>query len=163
MNWIKLIIQAVVVLLLQVLLFDHLQIAGWGFPMVYVLVLMNLPVQVPRWAEMLIGVFVGLLLDIWNSTIGVHMAASVAFAFLRPILLRNVVQDWERVSGEVTSMTLGRMEYLKCLVFLTLIHHLMVFALEAWSWQHWWIVLIQTALSTLMTILCIVGYDICKR
>lgn len=163
MNWIKLIIQAVVVLLLQVLLFDHLQIAGWGFPMVYVLVLMNLPVQVPRWAEMLIGAIVGLLLDIWNSSMGVHMAACIAFSFLRPILLRNVVQDLERVSGEVTSISLGRMEYVKCLVFLTLVHHLMVFVLEAWSWQHWWIVLIQTALSSMMTILCIVGYDICKR
>ena len=35
MEWIKQIVQALVIVLLQVLLFDHLQIGGWGFPMVY--------------------------------------------------------------------------------------------------------------------------------
>ena len=87
MEWIKQIVQALVIVLLQVLLFDHLQIAGWGFPMVYVLILMNLPVQIPRWLEMFIGAAVGLIFDIWSSSLGVNMAACIAFSFLRPILL----------------------------------------------------------------------------
>lgn len=163
MSWIKLIIQAIVVLLLQVLLFDHLQISGWGFPMVYVLVLMNMPVYVPRWAEMLIGAVVGLVLDIWNSSMGVHMAACVAFTFIRPILLRSMVQDLERVSAEVTTKTVGKMEYVRCLVLLVLVHHLLVFALEAWSWQHWWIVLVQTLLSSIMTVIALVLFNFFKR
>ena len=163
MGWNKQVIQAFVVIVLQVLLFNHLQIAGFGFPMVYVLILMNLPVQIPRWAEMLIGAVVGLIFDVWNSSLGVNMAACIAFSFLRPILLGNVVQDLERVKGEVCSNTIGRIEYLKCLVFLVLVHHLLVFALEAWSWNNWWIVLIQTLISSVVTILIIVGYDIFKR
>lgn len=163
MGWNKQILQALVIVLLQVLLFDHLQISGWGFPMVYVLVLMNLPVQIPRWAEMLIGAVVGLVFDVWNSSLGVNMAACIAFGFVRPILLGNVVQDLERVKGEVCSNTIGRLEYLKCLVFLVLLHHLLVFALEAWSWENWWIVLIQTLISGALTISIIVGYDILKQ
>lgn len=160
MEWIKQIIQALVVVLLQVLLFDHLQIAGWGFPMVYVLVLMNLPVQTPRWLEMMIGAAVGLLFDVWSSSLGVNMAACIAFSFLRPILLNNVLQDVERVKGEVCSRSIGRIEYIKCLVFLVLMHHLLVFALEAWSWSNWWMVLVQTLISSLLTILIITGYEI---
>lgn len=163
MEWIKQIVQSLVVVLLQVLLFDHLQIAGWGFPMVYVLVLMNMPVQIPRWAEMLIGAAVGLVFDVWNSSLGVNMAACIAFSFLRPILLGNLVQDLERVKGEVCSNSIGRIEYLKCLVFLVLLHHLLVFALEAWSWNNWWIVLIQTLISSVLSILIIIGYDIFKQ
>lgn len=159
----KRIVQALVIVLLQVLLFDHLQIAGWGFPMVYVLILMNLPVQIPRWAEMLTGAIVGLVFDLWNSSLGVNMAACIAFSFLRPILLGNVVQDLERVKGEVCSNSIGRIEYLKCLVFLVLLHHFFVFALEAWSWNNWLMVLIQTLISSVLTILIIVGYDIFKR
>ena len=83
MEWIRQIGRAILVVLLQVLLFNHLQIGGWGFPMVYVLILMNLPVQIPRWAEMLIGVAVGLIFDVWNSSLGVHMAACIAFSFFR--------------------------------------------------------------------------------
>ena len=129
MEWIRQIVRLVVVVLLQVLLFDHLQIAGWGLPMVYVLFLMNLPVQVPRWAEMLIGAMVGLVFDVWHSSLGVNMAACVAFCYLRPILLGNLIQDLERVKGEVCSASIGRIEYVKCLAILTVIHHLLVFSL----------------------------------
>ena len=163
MGWSKQIVQALLIVLLQVLLFDHLQIAGWGVPMVYVLVLMNLPVQIPRWAEMLIGAVVGLIFDVWNSSLGVNMAACIAFSFLRPILLGNVVQDLERVKGEVCSNSIGRIEYLKCLVFLVLLHHFFFFFLEAWSWNNWLMVLLQTLISSVFTILIIVGYDIFKR
>jgi rod shape-determining protein MreD len=163
MEWIKQIVQALVIVLLQVLLFNHLQIAGWGFPMVYVLILMNLPVQIPRWLEMLIGATIGLMFDIWSSSLGVNMAACVAFSFLRPILLSNGLQDVERIKGEVCSLSIGRIDYVKCLVFLVLIHHLMVFALETWSWSNWWIVLLQTLISSILTILIIIGYDIFKQ
>ena len=162
MEWIKQIVQALVIVLLQVLLFDHLQIGGWGFPMVYVMILMNLPVQIPRWLEMLIGAVVGLVFDVWCSSLGVNMAACIAFSFLRPILLGNVLQDVERVKGEVCSRSIGRIEYVKCLVFLVLTHHLMVFTLEAWSWSNWWMVLVQTLISSVLTILIIVGYDMLK-
>ena len=163
MEWIRQIVRLVVVVLLQVLLFDHLQIAGWGLPMVYVLFLMNLPVQVPRWAEMLIGAMVGLVFDVWHSSLGVNMAACVAFCYLRPILLGNLIQDLERVKGEVCSATIGRMEYVRCLAILTVVHHLLVFSLESWSWHTWWIVLLQTLLSSVLTILIIMGYDIFKQ
>lgn len=163
MEWIRQIVRLVVVVLLQVLLFDHLQIAGWGLPMVYVLFLMNLPVQVPRWAEMLIGAMVGLVFDVWHSSLGVNMAACVAFCYLRPILLGNLIQDLERVKGEVCSATIGRMEYVRCLAILTMVHHLLVFSLESWSWHNWWIVLLQTLLSSVLTILIIMGYDIFKQ
>jgi rod shape-determining protein MreD len=123
---------------------------------------MNLPVQIPRWLEMLIGAVVGLVFDIWSSSLGVNMAACIAFSFLRPILLGNVLQDMERVKGEVCSRSIGRIEYAKCLVFLVLIHHLMVFALEAWSWNNWWMVLVQTLISSVLTILFILGYDILR-
>ena len=163
MEWIRQIVRLVVVVLLQVLLFDHLQIAGWGLPMVYVLFLMNLPVQVPRWAEMLIGAIVGLVFDVWHSSLGVNVAACVAFCYLRPIILGNQIQDLERVKGEVCSASIGSIEYVKCMSILTVVHHLLVFSLESWSWHNWWIVLLQTLLSSVLTILIIMGYDILKR
>ena len=163
MTWSKQIVQAIVVIFLQVLLFNHLQIAGWGFPMVYVLILMNLPIFIPRWLEMLIGATVGLFIDIWGSSLGVNMAACVMFSFWRPILLGNLVQDIERVKGEICSKTIGRIEYIKCLVLLTLVHHLIVFTLEAWSLNNWLLILVQTLISSVLTILIVIGYDMLKR
>lgn len=162
MEWIKQTLRLIAVVLLQVLLFDHLQIAGWGVPMVYILFLMNLPIHMPRWVEMLIGAAIGLLFDIWNSTLGVHIAACIAFSYLRPILLSNLVQDIERVKGEICGRSVGQSEYIKCLVALTLTHHLMVFSLEIWSWQNWWMAIVQTLISSVLTIAIILGYDTLK-
>lgn len=163
MTWSRQIVRAIVIVLLQVLLFNHLQIAGWGFPMVYVLILMNLPATTPRWAEMLIGAVLGLIFDVFNTSLGVNMAACVAFTFIRPIILAHLVQDLERVKGEVYIRSIGTIEYIRTLVFLTVLHHLMVFSLEAWSLHNWWMVIIQTLLSSLMTLTIIIGYNIVKR
>ena len=91
------------------------------------------------------------------------MAACVAFCYLRPILLGNLIQDLERVKGEVCSASIGRIEYVKCMSILTVVHHLLVFSLESWSWHNWWIVLLQTLISSVLTILIIMGYDIFKQ
>lgn len=163
MTWSRQIVHAIVIVLLQVLLFNHLQIAGWGFPMIYVLILMNLPANTPRWAEMLIGAVLGLIFDVFNTSLGVNMAACVAFTFIRPIILAHLVQDLERVKGEVYIRSIGTIEYIRTLVFLTVLHHLMVFSLEAWSLHNWWMVIIQTLLSSLMTLTIIIGYNIVKR
>lgn len=163
MTWSRQIVRAIVIVLLQVLLFNHLQIAGWGFPMIYVLILMNLPANTPRWAEMLIGAVLGLIFDVFNTSLGVNMAACVAFTFIRPIILAHLVQDLERVKGEVYIRSIGTIEYIRTLVFLTVLHHLMVFSLEAWSLHNWWMVIIQTLISSLMTLTIIIGYNIVKR
>lgn len=163
MEWIREIGKAILLVVLQVLLFNHLQIASWGYPMVYVLILMSIPVRIPRWVEMMIGAVVGMVFDLWSYSLGVHMAACIAFSFLRPILLNNLAQDLERVKGEVNSRSIGRIEYTKCLVFLVLTHHFMVFALEAWSWHNWWMVLLQTIISSALTILIILGYEIFRK
>ena len=51
---------------LQVLLFDHLHIGSWGLVMMYILFLINLPARIPRWAEMIIGFMVGMMMDVWQ-------------------------------------------------------------------------------------------------
>lgn len=163
MEWLRQIGRLALLLALQVLLFNRLQIAGYCFPMVYILFLFNLPSRLPRWGEMLIGFAVGLLMDIWFNSLGVHIAACTAITFLRPLLLNNLVQEMERVNGEVCSLSIGRIEYIKCVVILTIIHHFIVFSLEAWSLQNWWIVLLQTIGSSLMTLIVVLGYDFVRK
>ena len=163
MEWIKGIGRLLLLLALQVLLFNHLHIAMWGFPMVYILFLISLSPRLPKWAELLIGGTIGLLMDVWYSSLGIHMAACVAIAFVRPMLLSNMVQDLERVKENVMGRTIGAAEYAKCVVLLTIIHHFIVFALEAWNWSQWWIVLLQTLISSAMTIAILLGYDRLKQ
>jgi rod shape-determining protein MreD len=131
--------------------------------MVYILLLLTLPTQLPRWAEMLIGMLVGLIMDVCNNSLGVHMAACISLCFWRPILLRKSSQDIERIKGEISSVNIGIMEYVKCALILVVMHHFMVFMLEAWSFHNWWMIILQTLLSSTLTLLIIVGYEFIRR
>ena len=163
MNIIKEIGRLLLVFALQVLLFDHLHIGSLGIVMMYILFLINLPTRTPRWAEMLIGVGVGMMMDIWHSSLGIHMAACVALTFVRPILLTNAIQDIERIKDNLSIQNIGPAEYTKCAVLLTVLHHFIVFSLEMWSIHMWWMVLLQTFVSSAMTLCVILGYEYLKR
>lgn len=151
------------IFVLQVLLFDHLHIGSWGIVMMYILFLINLPIRIPRWAEMLIGLLVGIMMDVWHSSLGIHIAACVALSFVRPLLLNNAIQDIERIKDNISVQTIGRIEYTKCAVVLTVLHHFIVFSLETWNIQFWWIVILQTLISSAMTLCVILGYEHLKR
>jgi hypothetical protein len=163
MNIIKEIGRLLLVFALQVLLFDHLHIGSLGIVMMYILFLINLPTRTPRWAEMLIGVGVGMMMDIWHSSLGIHMAACVALTFVRPILLTNAIQDIERIKDNLSIQNIGPAEYTKCAVLLTVLHHFIVLSLEMWSIHMWWMVLLQTLVSSAMTLCVILGYEYLKR
>lgn len=163
MNIIKEIGRLLLVFALQVLLFDHLHIGSLGIVMMYILFLINLPTRTPRWAEMLIGVGVGMMMDIWHSSLGIHMAACVALTFVRPILLTNAIQDIERIKDNLSIQNIGPAEYTKCAVLLTVLHHFIVLSLEMWSIYMWWMVLLQTLVSSAMTLCVILGYEYLKR
>ena len=163
MNIIKEIGRLLLVFALQVLLFDHLHIGSLGIVMMYILFLINLPTRTPRWVEMLIGVGVGMMMDIWHSSLGIHMAACVALTFVRPILLTNAIQDIERIKDNLSIQNIGPAEYTKCAVLLTVLHHFIVLSLEMWSIHMWWMVLLQTLVSSAMTLCVILGYEYLKR
>ena len=148
---------------LQVLLYDHLHIGSWGLVMMYILFLINLPARIPRWAEMIIGFMVGMMMDVWHASLGIHISACVALTFVRPLLLNNTVQDVERIKDNLSSQNIGRAEYIKCAVILTVLHHFIVFSLETWNIQFWWMVLLQTLISSVMTLVIILGYEYLKR
>ena len=148
---------------LQVLLFNHLHIGSWGLVMMYILFLINLPARIPRWAEMIIGFMVGMMMDVWHASLGIHISACVALTFVRPLLLNNTVQDVERIKDNLSSQNIGRAEYIKCAAILTVLHHFIVFSLETWNIQFWWMVLLQTLISSVMTLVIILGYEYLKR
>jgi hypothetical protein len=43
-----------------------------------------------------------------------------------------------------------------------LIHHLTVFSLAAWSWSHMGFVLLETIVSSTITILLVIGYNVLR-
>ena len=160
MDWIRQLGRYIVVMLLQVLLFNQLQLFGVCHPYVYVMCLLMMPLTLSQNADMIIGAAVGLVMDMFCNSLGVHTAACILLMFIRPYLVGVLVNDKDRLNEQLTSRTLGIEAMIKYVVIMVLIHHFMVFMLAAWNWTHFWFVLAETAVSSLLTIAIILGYSI---
>lgn len=159
MQVIRNILRFVLCILLQALLFNRLQFMGVFHPYIYILCLLALPVHIPRPVELLLGAATGLLMDVFCSSQGVHMAACSLISFLRPLLIRLLVQDSERISQDISSFSLGHGEYIKLICILIPIHHVLVFILDAWSLSHPLYLLAKIVCSTVVTILLLLWWD----
>ena len=159
MDWIKQIGRYIVVMLLQVLLLDQLQLWGACHPYVYILCLLMMPITLPHSVSMVIGAAVGLVMDVFCNSLGVHTAACILLMFIRPYLIGAIVNDKDRLNEQISLRAIGMEALIKYVVILVLIHHLTVFMLAAWSWAHIGFVLLETLVSSMITISLIIAYN----
>lgn len=159
MEWSKQIVRYVLVMMLQVLLFDQLQLFGVCHPYIYILCLLMMPITLSHSADMLIGAAVGLVMDVFCNSLGIHMASCILLMFIRPYLLGAIVSDKDRLNEQICLRALGIEALIKYVVILVVIHHLTVFMLAAWSWAHIGFVLMETLVSGLITSAIIIGYN----
>jgi rod shape-determining protein MreD len=159
MDWTKQLGRYVVVMLLQILLFNQLQLWGVCHPYIYIMCLLMLPITLPHSVDMLIGAVIGLIMDVFCNSMGIHIAACIMIMFIRPYLLGVLVNDKERLNEQIHLRSIGMEALIKYTMILVVIHHLMVFSLAAWSWHHWFFVLMETIVSSIVTISIIIGYN----
>ncbi len=159
MEWTKQFGRYIIVMLLQVLLFDQLQLWGACHPYIYVLCLLMMPITLTHSLSMIIGAVAGLVMDIFCNSLGVHMAACILIMFIRPYLIVAIVNDKDRLNEQISLRSIGMEALIKYVVILVLVHHLTVFSLDAWSWSHMGFVLLETLISSIVTILIIIGYN----
>ncbi len=162
MEWTKQIGRYILIMLLQVLLFDQLQLWGACHPYIYLLCLLMMPITLSPIVDMLIGAGIGLIMDVFCNSLGIHTASCILIMFLRPYLLGVILNDKDRLNEQVSLRAIGMEAFIKYTVTLVLIHHLTVFSLAAWSWQHIGFVLLETLVSSAITIFVIIGYNILK-
>lgn len=90
----------VVSVMLQVLVFNNILIAKMISPFFYILFILLLPFETPRSAMLVLAFVLGLSIDAFNNTLGVHAAASVLVAYLRPSLL-SLISSRETLESTV--------------------------------------------------------------
>ena len=159
MDWTKQIGRYILVMALQVLLFDQLQLLGACHPYVYVLCLLMMPITLPHSVDMIIGATAGIIMDIFCNSLGVHTAACILVMFIRPYLIGAIVSDKDRLNEQINLHTIGMEALVKYVVIMVLIHHLTIFLLAAWSWHHIGFVALETIISSTVTILIIISYN----
>jgi hypothetical protein len=150
------IIRFILLVLAQVYIFNKIQVSGYINPQVYVLFILMLPFEISGFWLLTWAFAIGLTIDYFQHTPGMHAAASVIIAFFRPGVIRLVgkkddLEPWQypnvRDAGTVWFLT-----YALILVF---IHHLFLFYMEVFRFREFFQTLIKVLINTVLTTLII--------
>ncbi len=146
----------VVFVLLQVLLLNNLQFSGYLNPYVYVLFIITLPFSTPKWLLLLLGMVTGITIDIFMNTFGLHAAATVFMAYMRPVVLAPIAPREGYETGKLpVPAHYGYVWFLKYTSLMVFLHHLFLFMVEAFTFEMFWSTLWKSIVSSLFTILII--------
>ncbi len=141
-----------VVIIFQILVMDNVMINGYMIPYVYILFIILMPFDTPRWVVLLSGFALGLGIDLFEHTLGMHTAATVLIAFVRPYILNLLApRDGYELETFPRIFYYGFLWFLKYTLLIVLVHHLALFYLEVFQLQNFLSTLFRVILSTVLS------------
>lgn len=146
------IISFFLLVVVQVLLLNNLHLFGVQ-AYLYVMFIITFPISVSSKILMPISFLLGLCVDVFSGTYGVHAAATTFVAFVRPLLLRLVVPVNDATQMESLSLSKQKLNFVGFAVLMVLLHHFALLMLEAFSFKYIGVVVIKTLLSAVYTLL----------
>ncbi|MCL2414135.1 MAG: rod shape-determining protein MreD [Bacteroidales bacterium] len=127
----KNILRFAALLFLQVLVIDHIQISSMVTPFIYILAIIMLPFNTPRWLLLFSAFVLGFLVDIFSGTMGLNMSATLTIAFVRPYVLNLISFGRDYEDEEAPNMkNLGVDWFVAYVSIMIVIHHSAIFFLE---------------------------------
>ena len=150
------IIRFVVLVLLQVLVINHIRLGGYVHPYIYLIFIMLLPFNTQKWQLLVLGFVLGLTVDLFTGTPGLHAGATTLMAFCRPSIIKLVTgnQKFENIT-EPNLGQLGGIWFLRYVLCMVLIHHFALFLLESFSFRLIGQVLLRLLLSVPVSVFLI--------
>jgi rod shape-determining protein MreD len=154
----------ILLILLQVLLFNNIQFSGYVNPFVYVLFILILPVEIPSWILLLLSFSMGLIIDFFSGSPGMHTSATVLAGFVRPYILRVVSpRDGYEPNSDPSIANYGFRWFLIYTILVVSIHHFVLFYLEVFRFSEFFRTLLRVILSSMFTIVFIVLIEFYRK
>lgn len=140
---------------LQVLVLNHINFLGYINPYIYILFIVLFPVKNNRTLFIFLSFLLGLTIDIFTDSGGIHAAACVSIAYVRPIVLKfsfGTIYEYQTIKFDTVEFS-SKFTYI---VIMTVIHHLILFSLEIFNISKVILTFQKTLFSSIFTIiLCI--------
>ncbi len=160
---VKNIVRLIIILLIQIFILNNIPpLHQWVVPYFYFVFLLWLPFRITRMTLLFVGFFLGVLVDMFYKTPGLHAAASLMIAFFRPfvigLLLPKEATEWG--NEEPSRYTMGPMPYTTYIILLTLLHHFYLVLLEWMQFGSFLYFLGKVISTTLVSLLLILVADL---
>ena len=146
----------IVLVFMQVFLLKNFTLYDLSTPYLYILFVLLLPFETPNFLLFLLAFILGITIDAFYDTPGLHAAACVLLAFVRILFITITVQkDGFDNEPEPTLSVMGFRWFFTYLLILTLFHHFFLFNLEVFRLSEIQYTLTRFVLSSLFTVFLI--------
>lgn len=155
------IVRFVALLFAQVFIFNKINLGGWLNPMIYPLFILLLPFETNKNFSLILAFIMGLSVDLFSGSLGLHTGAIVFMTYMRPLSLRVISSSKNYEKGIIPGVNdLGYLWFISYSLFLVFAHHLFFFFAESFSLSELGSTLLRIILSTLLSTLLIIIIDI---
>lgn len=151
------IVRYTILVLIQVLVIKNIELGRFINPFIYVLFIIGLPFETPKWLLLFSAFAMGITVDLFYDTAGMHAAACVFIAYLRPGLLKLFSpRDGYEFGTQPTIQYLGIPWFLSYSGILILLHHLILFYIEVFRFSEFFSTFFRVIVSSVFTVLLVV-------
>ena len=145
-------IRFIALVFVQVLILNHINFLGYINPYIYILFIALFPVKNNRVVLILLSFLLGITIDMFLDTGGIHAGACVFIAYARPLILKSSFgMIYEHQTIKFSNVEFG--SKLTYFTLITVIHHIVLFSLEIFSFSKILLILQKTLFSSIFTVL----------
>jgi rod shape-determining protein MreD len=138
---------------MQVFLFRNITLYNLSTPYLYIMFILLLPFEIPNVLLFALSFLLGLTIDAFYDTPGLHAASCVLLAFVRILFIGITVQkDGFDNEPEPTLSVMGLRWFFTYALILTLAHHFFLFNLEVFRLSEIPYTLSRFVLSSIFTV-----------
>lgn len=149
-------LQFILLVLVQILVLNNIQFSGYINPYLYIIFILWLPIETPKWLLLLIAAAIGLSVDVFSDTLGMHTSASIFMAFCRPTILNVLApRDGYEVNQVPNIQDFGIGWFIGYAATLTILHHIFLFTVEVFRFSDFFSTLGRTLASAFFSIVLI--------
>lgn len=143
----------IILVLLQVLLFNNIQFSGYINPYVYLMFILLLPVEIPSWLLLFLSFVTGMIIDLFSGSSGIHTSATLLAGFVRPYVLRlSSPRDGYEPGANPSMLVYGFKWFFLYILVMVLVHHTALFYLEVFRFTDFFRTMLRVLLSSAFTI-----------
>lgn len=149
------IVRFISLVLVQVLILDHINFLGYINPYLYPLFILVFPLTGNKGLLIFLSFILGLSIDMFSDSGGIHAAASVFIAWIRPVVLKYSFG----VSYQLNTLKISTAPLSKQIVYIismVLFHHLVLFSMEIFNASHILLILKSTLFSGIFSVVLMV-------
>ena len=145
-------IRFIALVFVQILILNHINFLGYINPYIYILFIALFPVKNNRVILILLAFLLGITIDMFLDTGGIHAGASVFIAYVRPLVLKTSFgMIYEHQTIKFNTVDFG--SKLTYFALLTVLHHIVLFSLEIFSISKILLIFQKTLFSSIFTII----------